>query len=868
MVLVVALVGTAVSAQGPWFPFAMTEVGARPGPISLAAWNRTPAGRHGPIAARDGHFVDGAGKRIRFFGTNLCFSGCFPAHNVAERLAARLAALGINLVRLHHMDTSYFPRGIWDPKDRTRHTLSQEALDRLDYLIAQLIRHGIYVNVNLHVGRSPHESDPAPQAKKLPRYGKGVGNFWPPLIELQKWYARQIMGRVNKYTGRRYADEPGIAFVEISNEDSLTMVWLRWKEIDSLPRPYAAYLDEQWNEWLRRRYGTTAKLRAAWSQGEVALGEELALNGDFHAGREGWTAQAVDPCKMAAELTQEGPDGKPALKVTVTATDPVSWHGQVYYRTVEVKAGEPYRLAVWLRAEPERTVNVNVMRARAPWGWLGMSAKVAVGRQWRRYEFSFRGSENETQARVTISSLAAAKGTVWIGGLSLRPGGIVGLPEGEGLEKGNVSRIPATGLAGRTRAAASDQCLFYMDLERRYWQTMYDELKKNLGVKALVTGTQITYSPPYTQQMMDYVDVHAYWHHPSFPGRPWDRRNWYIVNESMVGRPPGTMGRLIAHRIAGKPYTVSEYNHPVPNQYGSECFIFLSAFGAFQDWDAVYGFTFSNSDEYQVDRLEGYFNLRSDPVKLVTFPFAAAVMRRGDIAAGREVLAPAGNLKRAVEAMLSGSTSLSAGHLGVAAEDMLRHRVALKWGGKSEGAAGKPQSEVGRKRLVSDNGQLVWDVSKAGQEVFMVRAARAKALVGACCGRQYDLGDGVEVAVADNSLHWAAITMTQLRGERIGGRGELLITATGAYRNPGWGWQELGRGRATLGPNWGKGPVEVEGIEAWGRIAAADRRARAWALDEHGQKRQPVELVRRDGRMELHLQPAYRTLWYYVAVGP
>ena len=42
---------------------------------------------------------------VRFWATNICFEGCFPTHQQAERLAARLARLGINCVRMHHMDS-------------------------------------------------------------------------------------------------------------------------------------------------------------------------------------------------------------------------------------------------------------------------------------------------------------------------------------------------------------------------------------------------------------------------------------------------------------------------------------------------------------------------------------------------------------------------------------------------------------------------------------------------------------------------------------------------------------------------------------------------------------------------------------------
>ena len=46
------------------------------------------------------------------------------------------------------------------------------------------------------------------------------------MIELQHEYARDLLTHVNPYTGKRYADEPAVALIEISNEDGLIREWL------------------------------------------------------------------------------------------------------------------------------------------------------------------------------------------------------------------------------------------------------------------------------------------------------------------------------------------------------------------------------------------------------------------------------------------------------------------------------------------------------------------------------------------------------------------------------------------------------------------------------------------------------------------
>ena len=81
------------------------------------------------------HFVRD-GKRVRIWGVNTSFSGNLPDHDKAQRMAKRLAASGVNCVRLHHMDTSRWPNGLWHPS--TGATLYPAALERLDYFIDQI----------------------------------------------------------------------------------------------------------------------------------------------------------------------------------------------------------------------------------------------------------------------------------------------------------------------------------------------------------------------------------------------------------------------------------------------------------------------------------------------------------------------------------------------------------------------------------------------------------------------------------------------------------------------------------------------------------------------------------------------------------
>ncbi|MDR7435875.1 MAG: hypothetical protein QN189_12225 [Armatimonadota bacterium] len=237
-----------------------------------------PAGKHGFPTLHGDRFQFEDGTQTKFWGVNLSQGANFPDHEIAERLAARLAKLGFNLVRLHHMDSAYEPRGIWDRNFTDTRHLSPVQLDRLDYLIAQLKASGIYVDINLHVGRSFTEADGVAEASLIPRLSKFVTLFDRRLIDLQKEYAQQLLTHRNPYTGMRYIEDPAVALVEVTNENSLFAGWfngaLDREEIPAtrphdpwrspIPPSYRRELDILWNRWLLRRYGSRQALESAW----------------------------------------------------------------------------------------------------------------------------------------------------------------------------------------------------------------------------------------------------------------------------------------------------------------------------------------------------------------------------------------------------------------------------------------------------------------------------------------------------------------------------------------------------------------------------------------------------------------------------
>jgi hypothetical protein len=865
--------GRAADLEQSLFPFVLPWDDASPGITDLSDSLVKPAGKNGPVTvSRDGHFQVG-GQRIRFLGVNMCFGATVPQKPHAEIAARRLAKFGINVVRFHHMDTADYPRGIIHGKGAHSGDIHPEALDRLQYFIAQLKANGIYANLNLLVGRRFRGADGLPaEIEKLDWKDRHLLGFWDEKhLALQKEYARALLTAVNPYTKLSFAEDPAVAFIEINNEQGLIHGWLGG-EIDRMPAIFQESLRQRWNAWLREKYVSTPRLRLAWSTGESALGPEMLANGQFRDGLQRWNREQHAPARMSVALIKDVPNGNVngalAVRLTVEQVGKETWHLQFNQAGLRLEKDQPYTLVFWARSDAQRSLSVVVSQAHEPWNNLGLSAWATVTPTWTQFEFVFRASQSDTNARVTLSGFGAVGAVTDLAGFSLRPGGVHGLQEGEALETATFAYFDRKSIGQRTPAAYRDWMQFLYDTEDQYWQAMYRYLKQDLKVRGLVTGTIVGCSPATIQAKMDWVDTHAYWQHPQFPVRPWDAEEWIVPNRTMVNERGGTLPGLALKRAVGKPHACTEYNHPAPNTYNSEGFLLLAAYAALQDWDAIYPFAWShsNSDNWNSQRIGSFFDIDQHPTKLVTLVAAHAFFTRGDIAPAKSLVVADLPPARDVELLMNArSWSLvDAATAGLPREASLVHRVAFNPDGRRvAGALAPNQVKLTENRYPSDTGELLWDLRDKQRGVVTLNSPRSKAVIGYGGGQTFALR---EVTIAPGTglqNGWCAITVTA--AERNPAPRRWLVTATGLAQNTGMVWKNAEK--SSVGRQWGKAPSLVEGIPARLIFAQPAARTAAWALDGRGQRAKELP-VRADaqGQAVIELGPQWQTLWY--EVGP
>ena len=217
-------------------------------PVDLSYLLDAPAGKHGFLRVLDGHLATGDGSRIRLWGVNITDwspgSRQIPTKADAPLWAATLARFGVNSVRFQFLDLQT-PRGLIKSGGDTR-SLDAEQLDREDFFIAELEKHGIYIDFNLLVGRPFSTGDEVRDANKLHEGAKGVSLFDTRLIELQKEYAQELLTHRNPYTELEYTKDPAVAIIEINNEDAINVGFRAPSSF------YESELIGRYNEWLSR----------------------------------------------------------------------------------------------------------------------------------------------------------------------------------------------------------------------------------------------------------------------------------------------------------------------------------------------------------------------------------------------------------------------------------------------------------------------------------------------------------------------------------------------------------------------------------------------------------------------------------------
>ncbi|MBN8217424.1 MAG: cellulase family glycosylhydrolase [Spirochaetes bacterium] len=839
LALAAALVFPAMTPtdQKGWFPFPIPDLA---GPetanaaLDLSFLSPEPAGRHGFLRPKGETLVDDRGVAVRLFGVNITDYHPLMPKEVAGPCAQRLKQLGINAVRLHYFDWDVEPSGILN---KDRQTLNAAKLDQLDTLIHQLAQNGVWVDLNLHVARGYADMPPG-----WDRMGKGLDFIHEPYIQSQMRYARDLLSHVNPYTKKRLADDPAIAIIEINNENTALREWNRWA---ALPPAFSDPLKAKWNEWLKKKYGTTQKLLASWGQGAPLGREELLRNADLAGGTQEWNYEKNGGGEGALECL-DGQGGK-EFRWTVTKAGPATFSHQLQQKSVPVVDGQSYTLTFKARRVGGGPVAVDLMMQEAPWRTIA-GGLCDPGDANAVQTITFEIANPLGKALRLNLNCRNQPGVYYFSAFSLRTGTPPALDPSQRFEDGTIALLGSR----FSKNQAKDYVDFLLDQEIDYVTRMKALLTGELGCRQVIYCTQVNYGggagAVREGRTGDATDAHCYPDHPSSVGRQ-------IRNIPLTGAGAESLSALAGNRLAGKPFFVTEFDLNPPNDHTAQVFPMLGLLASFQDWSGVFDYAWYNFGTGPgTNFLKSPWVTVGDTAQMAFVPPAALLFRLGLVkpAAHRLFLdVPQATAAAMTAKSAAGWDAPSWDGAGVSAGTPWNRSVAMRLLPGAGPVVASEKSAQGLRGLIeSDSGEIAFDRRQEGRETLTVNAPACRFASGIVADRSFKLADATLSFQGPLHRSFGQAMVVSVDGKPVSESAKVLVVVACKAEGTGQAYDPERRSAT-----WGKAPMLSYPVRA--RIELPG----AWTvqvLDGGGKVKATREA--KDG--VLAVDPADQTMWY------
>ena len=321
-----------------------------------------------------------------------------------------------------------------------------------------------------------------------------------------------------------------------------------------------------------------------------------------------------------------------------------------------------------------------------------------------------------------------------------------------------------------------------------------------------------------TNGVTDFSDSHAYWRGGTQSG---------FMNDPMSLQETNVITRqLVTNAIDGKPFFVSEWDAPWPNEYRADVTLWVAAVGALQNWS---GFTLHTyrygtaEQDYITEKLgrtlalggsysRGLFDCYNDPAKMGLFYHAALILRRGDVSEAKDKTV----VSFTEEEYLSCKEER---HLKKTYSPRYEEWKKLRF---SEGNNGVKNLEKVPEDIISDTKQLKrWHKKGKGY----IDSPRTQVVYGFCQGDN-KLSD-VEINVKND---FATIALSSLKELPIAETDSLLLTAVGRADNTDCGYDFF----HSVLTKEGRSPILADVIAAKIKLRSKYPNSKVWAVNNEG----------------------------------
>ncbi|MBS7648791.1 hypothetical protein KEJ17_04005 [Candidatus Bathyarchaeota archaeon] len=390
---------------------------------------------------------------------------------------------------------------------------------------------------------------------------------------------------------------------------------------------------------------------------------------------------------------------------------------------------------------------------------------------------------------------------------------------------------------------------FFAEITQNYYKEIIGFLR-DIGVRIPITGTNWSQSLGllYSLTVCDYTDSHCYW--------GWGK------NEPMVGKTD-IFGTLSFNRFIDKPFVVSEWDEPWPNEWRAESPLLIAGMAGFQDWSGVILHTYRYCYFGPVDHMGGitmgggrhrvlFEAPFIDPAKFGLFYHAALLFRRGDVETARKTIGiritddiishPEKSRVTAIKALKTISEKHGIGMV------LPRQAPIIDMAISPDDTTLIAQC---KNEVVSDTGQLYrnWEKKYGWIDTPYTKAAY---------GFLGEIGErvlkGMKMSV---KTQFATIALSSLTNKPINESSHLLLTAVGRADNTGAKYDA----EHTYPTDIGHGPIIIEPIQASIELISINR-LRIWSISPEGFYTGTIPVEYKDGMLRFEIGKIWPSMYY------
>ncbi|MCK9478450.1 MAG: hypothetical protein M0R40_02975 [Firmicutes bacterium] len=400
---------------------------------------------------------------------------------------------------------------------------------------------------------------------------------------------------------------------------------------------------------------------------------------------------------------------------------------------------------------------------------------------------------------------------------------------------------------------------FFRDLMKAYHSEMQRWLKEDLGVKAIVTGSNYGVHSnntaeltAYAESAMDAHDQHMYY--GSLGGEFWLNNGITFPRTSMdpmIKEPARSLvTQAGVRKIYGMPYFITEWGVYLPNEYIADANYSMAAYGALNGWNPLQ-FNLLNRAVFPTENvLIGALVSLNNPGYLVTAA-ASAYMFNHVAETDNEYTIAAKSCDAISREYVRNYPEKAA----FAGKTSIAFDTAVPSGEFGNVTAGNSSFSEALKGTVvnSFTEELLMDTKNG---LLTVNTAKTKAAAGFIDGDTILL-DGVNIHSSNN---YATIAVTSIDGQDLKDSGNILISAMARYRNTGMKIDDSDT-VLTLASR-GSAPILMEPVE--GKVELDVKGYyNAYALTSSGERISRIPVFPNEvGMLVLDLSGDYKTTYY------